>query len=466
MSKSNGAAAQSPENPLAITALSVSGFKSIVGEQTIEIRPLTILAGANSSGKSSMMQPLLLLKQTLEAPYDPGPLLLNGPNVKLTSASQCLPTPLKGKKWRLEISLFLNNKSTVTIVFGWDDAQKRLLLESNVFKRTPQESPLRIEFGGDETLVKIDSIEHEELQRLFSDSNNTNKIKINEFKIFRNKFLLMLIPLSQMPTQLSNFNELVNGIITSILLKSFPVENINFLIQNMIHVPGLRGNPVRAYPVSAIGPMFPGTLESYVASLVAHWSSDSPGKIKELSDDLKLLGLTWKIEATPINDTQVELRVGRLPRPKKGGAHDLVSIADVGFGVSQTLPVVVALRAANPGQLVYIEQPEIHLHPRAQVAMARLLVNAANRGIRVVAETHSSLLLLAVQTLVAEGAIDPSLVGLNWFLRSKKDGTTRIKTAELDEAGRFGDWPEDFDEVALEAENRYLTAAESRLAKE
>jgi hypothetical protein len=47
----------------------------------------------------------------------------------------------------------------------------------------------------------------------------------------------------------------------------------------------------------------------------------------------------------------------------------------------------------------------------------------------------------------------------------KRDGTTRIKTAELDEAGRFGDWPEDFDEVALEAENRYLSAAENRLAK-
>ena len=153
-----------------------------------------------------------------------------------------------------------------------------------------------------------------------------------------------------------------------------------------------------------------------------------------------------------------------MPRPKQGGAHDLVSIADVGVGVSQTLPVVVALRAARPGQLVYIEQPEIHLHPRAQVAMARLLVNAAKRGVRVVAETHSSLLLLAVQTLVAEGAIEPSLVGLNWFLRSDKDGTTRIQSADLDEAGRFGDWPEDFDEVALDNENRYLSAAEARLA--
>src|SRR5258708_447351 len=91
MSKPNGASEDVPEALPAITSLSVAGFKSIVDEQTIEIRSLTLLAGANSSGKSSMMQPLLLLKQTLEAPYDPGPLLLNGPNVKFTSVGQFLP---------------------------------------------------------------------------------------------------------------------------------------------------------------------------------------------------------------------------------------------------------------------------------------------------------------------------------------------------------------------------------------
>ena len=71
-----------------ITAISVQGFKSIAAESRIEVRPLTILAGANSSGKSSIMQPLLLMKQTLEASYDPGSLLLNGPNAKFTSANQ------------------------------------------------------------------------------------------------------------------------------------------------------------------------------------------------------------------------------------------------------------------------------------------------------------------------------------------------------------------------------------------
>ena len=73
-----------------ITRITVGGFKSINQEHSIEIRPLTILAGANSSGKSSLMQPLLLLKQTLEATYDPGALMLNGPNVRFILVGQLL----------------------------------------------------------------------------------------------------------------------------------------------------------------------------------------------------------------------------------------------------------------------------------------------------------------------------------------------------------------------------------------
>src|SRR3954468_13534084 len=91
MAKSNGARARKAEPTVpALSRITVAGFKSIGPERSIEVRPLTLLAGANSSGKSSIMQPLLLLKQTLEAPYDPGALLLNGPDVKFTTLDQML----------------------------------------------------------------------------------------------------------------------------------------------------------------------------------------------------------------------------------------------------------------------------------------------------------------------------------------------------------------------------------------
>jgi predicted ATPase len=198
-----------------------------------------------------------------------------------------------------------------------------------------------------------------------------------------------------------------------------------------------------------------------VASVIAHWQDqDAEQKLSQLEEDLQHLGLTWKVMAKAIDDTQVELRVGRLPHAARGGAHDLVSIADVGFGVSQTLPVLVALNVAEPGQIVYIEQPEIHLHPRAQAALALILAKAAKRGVRVVVETHSAMLLLAVQTLVAEGKLSSNLVKLHWFTRDQ-DGCTNVASADLDNAGAFGDWPADFAEVALDTESRFLDATEA-----
>ena len=191
---------------------------------------------------------------------------------------------------------------------------------------------------------------------------------------------------------------------------------------------------------------------------MSSWKEKGDVRIDLLGKALADLGLTSVVDVKPIDDTNVELRVGRLPRTRRGAKTGWVNIADVGFGVSQVLPVVVALFAAEPGQIVYVEQPEIHLHPRAQVGMASLLVDAAKRGVRLIVETHSALILLGVQTLVAKGQLDPNLVKLHWFERDK-DGATHVHSGELDEQGRFGDWPQDFGRVELAAENDYLNAS-------
>jgi predicted ATPase len=93
-----------------------------------------------------------------------------------------------------------------------------------------------------------------------------------------------------------------------------------------------------------------------------------------------------------------------------------------------------------------------------------VLADAANRGVRVVLETHSELLLLAVQSLVAEGKLLSEKVKLHWFTRGE-DGMTEINSADLDNAGAFGDWPEDFSDVSLNLESRYLDAAEAHFAE-
>jgi len=199
-----------------------------------------------------------------------------------------------------------------------------------------------------------------------------------------------------------------------------------------------------------------------VASVINHWQSSNDERLSQLGKQLEKLGLTWKVQAKKQDETQVELKVGRLPHSKQGGTHDLVSIADVGFGVSQTLPVLVALLAAQPGQLVYIEQPEIHLHPRAQRALGTMFAEAARRGVIVIVETHSALLLRGIQTLVARDELSPDLIKLHWFQRDAA-GATTITSANLDNTGAFGDWPGDFDEVELASDNEYLSAAEAKL---
>lgn len=436
---------QPKSNANGITRITVGGFKSIAQEQSIEIRPLTILAGANSSGKSSIMQPLLLLKQTLEAPYDPGALLLNGPNVTFTLVDQLLSRTSSGKPIKpFHTGIEIAADSTVTTYFK-RDPRKGFDVEETVYTTRGEQTRL---FMG---------MSQDEMRAIYSRSD----------MIFAS--LGESASITPVITQDRCFLKLNVRLGDEKSLNSVRViwneASLKDAIQRIIHLPGLRGSPERNYPITAVGPTFPGTFEYYVASMIEQWQLDNEHeKLGALNHDLARLGLTKKVVARRIDATQIELLVNRF-LSRKGSAEDMISIADVGFGVSQALPVVVSLHAADEGQLVYIEQPEIHLHPRAQVAMAEVLADAVLWGKRLVVETHSSLLLRGVQTLVAERKLPPDLVKLHWFTQ-REDGSTQIDSADLDETGAFGDWPEDFDSVVIRSENRYLDAAEARLSGE
>src|SRR6266536_4451762 len=107
------------EKASGITQVTVRGFKSLVEERAVEIRPLTLLAGANSAGKSSIMQSLLLMKQTFEATYDPGTFLLTGPNVRFTSVEQFLSrTPKAGRTSSFRVAIQEGGASTVVVEYG------------------------------------------------------------------------------------------------------------------------------------------------------------------------------------------------------------------------------------------------------------------------------------------------------------------------------------------------------------
>ncbi len=420
-----------------ITKIVVSGFKSLAEECAINIHPLTILVGANSSGKSSIMQPLLMLKQTLEAPYDPGPLLIEGPNVQFTLAEQFLSKLVNEERtdrFQIRIDIHGFDYFSTTATFRKDQSGIEIVETTREDKSedTPSWRSKHITLYPEMTSEEINSLADQ-------------YVIAKGLEIVRRSGCFL-----RFESQDGRTSENVT-------------HNLEYHILNSIHLPGLRGNPERTYKPTSTGPWYPGTFEHYAASIIHEWQETRDERLGMLSDSLYALGLTGQIGTKKIDDTCIELQVGHLPYYKTD-KMDMVSIADVGFGASQVLPVLVALIVARPGQLVYLEQPELHLHPRAQVALAQVLADAAKRGVRVVAETHSSLLLLAIQTLVAEGSLPPELVKLHWFTRGE-NGATKIDTADLDEAGAYGDWPEDFDDVDLKAQSHYIKAAQSCLAE-
>lgn len=415
-----------------LTGLQIQGYKSLRDLTDVAFGCLTILAGANSDGKSSLMQPLLLLKQTFDAPYDPGVLLLDGPNVTFSDVRQIFWRAAgKQRASRFTLKLQMLTQSG-EIVLQRVKGQTKSKPESMHILECNWSS-------GNRVLELRSDMTPGEVRKAASDSELAGLPK----NLLRDRATLV-----------RNRAFLVVGLEESFPLPG-PWSQFEQLLRSLIHVPGLRGNPRRTYRQTAVEDYFPGIFPDYVASVVARWQQEKADPLQSLGEDLRRLGLTWKVEAHQVSATEVELRVGRLRESRRGGAQDMVSIADVGFGVSQVLPVVVALHAARPGQIVYVEQPEIHLHPRAQVALAEILGRATRRGVQVVVETHSELLLLGVQHLVASGELDPGKVKLHWFERDE-EGATLVKTAELDAQGAFGDWPVDFSDVSLEAMRAYL----------
>ncbi len=394
------------------------------------------------------MQPLLLVKQTLEVGYDPGALLLQGPNVRFGRVSEML---WHGKaqsdiKQSFSVSLRDTDGERTEIVFAHDEQAGLKVAEL----RYQPPNALR---HGDE-IVLYQRMSHNDLDALLKKHPsiralpNWKRPDDSTLTIRRSRcFLQVSFTRSQHPQArpIPLWDD------ASWMLATYTTQ--------LLHLPGLRDMPLRLYPSTPSEDFFPGLFHQYAPSIIASWIARRDPRLEALNAILRKLELTWKVDATRIDDTSVSLRVGRLPRAQVGGARDLVNLADVGLGVSQTLPILVALLTARKGQIVYLEQPEIHLHPRAQIALGPILMEAAQRGALIVCETHSHLLLRSIQNVVARARGQTPPVALYWFSRDA-DGVTRVDKRELDALGTYGDLPIDFDELELKLENSYLDAVQ------
>jgi predicted ATPase len=158
---------------------------------------------------------------------------------------------------------------------------------------------------------------------------------------------------------------------------------------------------------------------------IAHW--------------LKELGLIhdFSVEAIAENSSIYQVRVQKSPSSAK------VLITDVGFGVSQILPVLVLCYYVPEGSIVLLEQPEIHLHPSVQSGLADVFIDAVtNRNIQIILESHSEHLLRRLQRRIAEKSLEPKDTAL-YFCEIDKRGSS-VTTLDVDLFGTIRNWPEDF----------------------
>ncbi|MGH9343964.1 MAG: AAA family ATPase [Terriglobia bacterium] len=439
-----------PKGP-GITRIAVSGFKSLANRTDLEIRPLTVLAGANSSGKSSFMQPLLLMKQTLESTIIPaGPFLLSGPYTRYTEAQQFLSrmdTPWSSPK-------------PMTVEFDFEQGVT-----------AGMKYAARLD-SGLEVVETQGSLPNNDTSWIINRESSSDYLKSIFSQVGANPLSLRAKGLTEFSVEQYRFFQCIRVSTPAGPTSSSPserytmreIQSLCFEIQGLIYVSGLRGDQQRKWLLAKVGESnaFEGPFESYVSSIIESWKQSSePGKLDALVKGLKLLDLASDIKAEKLNESEIEVRI---PRTLNSASDDFVNVADVGLAVSNALPVLVALIQADPGQLVYVEQPELHLHPRAQWNLASLLVDAANRGLRLIIETHSSLLLQGILTQVALDKIANDKVILHWFERDKSTGVSTVHSAEPDAAGRVGEWPEDFGDVELRSTNEYLDAVGDKMS--
>jgi len=126
----------------------------------------------------------------------------------------------------------------------------------------------------------------------------------------------------------------------------------------------------------------------------------------------------------------------------RAGASEVL-LTDVGFGVSQVLPVVTLLQYVPQGSTVILEQPEIHLHPLAQAGLADVIIQAAShRRVQVILESHSEHLLLRLQRRIAEEVIKASDVKL--YFCDAPQGVSTLTPLDVDLYGNIRNWPDKF----------------------
>ena len=198
---------------------------------------------------------------------------------------------------------------------------------------------------------------------------------------------------------------------------------------------------------------------------------DYPERFYQFSEKFDPLVARWLIQMGLISDFRVvpigEGRKEYEVRVKVQHDSPEVLITEVGFGISQVLPVLVQCFYVSSNSILFFEQPEIHLHPSVQYHLGDLFIEAISarekghdRNIQIVVESHSEHLIRRIQRRIAEEVIKPKDVAI-YFISLHK-GLARIEELQIDLYGNIANWPDSFFGDEIEDLSAITRAARER----
>ena len=391
-----------------ITELTARNFKSWQDTGALQFAPLTGLFGANSSGKTSILQIPLMLKQTAERPPDWNELLYFGDEgslVNLGSFDDIIHQPA--------------NDSSLEISVSW---------------KTPEQIDIRgnlTDFLSFSTAIvknKYGDTELEGFRYTFDEYNVGIRWTPQGYKLINNNISAASFRCYGLVNP-SNYGE-------DYLSLQNAFEN---LFSRILYLGPLREYPRRRYPWEGDHPKGIGQYGEKTTSALLS------GRVRRLPVDeqipkwLQRLELIDSYDVQPVSDTGGDYEF--LVKQYKGGPE--VPLTDVGFGVSQVLPVLILCYYAPEGSILILEQPEAHLHPKVQSELADVLIDVVkNRNIQIILESHSAHLLHRLQRRIAEEQISADDTAL--YFCQINDGTSEIERLKVDEYGNIRNWPQNF----------------------
>ncbi len=403
-------------------------------ELDIELAPITLLFGANSSGKTSVLHSLLMLKQTARG-VDPGQHInFGGGNrdyVDLGSYRDVVAE--HNEKKRIGMQMSWNTNTTIFFVSDkLKDNARRLKTVTydvawgidehiNIFN-------LRYDVESVESPPEWVEVRREEANTYFLTSSFAEPTDEPD-KVDAPKSCYVLPWTAHLGSGKEHFVSLVNvsGEFERIIDKIHPIGP-------------LRRQPERYYARTGgkpemIEPDGANTIQALIAS-----AREDNHLLDHTTRILQEMDLVEDFDIKPIDENQ---RLYEATATVGGVKSRLV---DVGFGVSQVLPIVALLFSAPPGSIVLLEQPELHLHPNAQSLLADLLLHVAEtRDLQLIVESHSEHVLRRLQVRVAEGNskfANPDNIKM-YFCEPGEGGST-ISEVELDRFGQIANWPDKF----------------------